>query len=439
MKFENVKSEGMKYDYKVVLSAEEIENELIDAVSSRAKTFKMQGFRPGHVPFDIVRKSVEPRVLQDVFDKLISKACDQILKDLKITDIATRPTYKFETNYKKGKDVTLTISIEAAPSFELKDFKCKITKITPVITDQEIAEAKESLIKNNPVFEKADKDYVIKPGDRVSYTAKCFVNGVESKKKSFENSVVLPLEIPADAEFLKGFIGKKIKETFEFKPATEKNTVYHFTVKSIKQALLDLSFEEYATKSGFKTAEELEKHIRYNLERNINELSFMYHKQQILAELGQQYKFDLPETIVAQETRNVVANIKRELEKEKRKGTASEEDLKKTDEDFAKEYAELIRQRVLLGYILNKFSKKYSITASDAEVRNAIIQEANSNPLYASNIIAHYTSTQGALAYKRAEIVENKVIEHLISLAEHEEIKKTLEEVNKLVEEILEN
>ncbi len=439
MKFENVKSEGMKHDYKVIFSAENIENELVDAVSKKAKTFEAQGFRPGHVPFDIVRKNVESTVLRDVFDKLISKACDKILQDLKITDIAIRPTYKFETNYEKGKDVSITISIEAAPNFELKDFKCKITKITPLIEEQEISEAKELLVKNNPVFEKTDKDYVIKPGDKVSYTAKCFVNGVESKKKSFENVVVLPLEIPDDAEFLKGFIGKRVRESFEFTPATEKNAVYRLRTKSIKQAVLDLSFEDYSIKSGFKTSEELEKHIKDKLERKINEISFIYHKQQILNELSQQYNFDLPETIVAQETKNVVANIKRELKKEKNAGTAKEEDLKKTDEDFAKEYADLIKQRVLLGYILDKFSKKYNITASDNEVSNAIMQEARNNPLYANNIIAHYTNTQGAFAYKRAEIVEKKVIEHLISLAEYDEIKKTFSEVNKLVDEILEN
>lgn len=439
MKFENVKSEGMKRDYKVILSAEEIESNITEAVAKRAKTFKMQGFRPGHVPLDIVRKNVEAGVLQEVFDKLISNACSAILKELKLTDMATRPTYKFETNYERGKDVILTISIEAAPDFELKDFKCKITKIIPVVTDKEILEAKKNLIKDNPIFEKAEKDYIIKPGDKVLFYAKCFVNGVESKKKSFENSVVLPIDIPNDAEFLQGFIGKKVKETFEFKPATEKNTIYQFTVKSIKKALLDLPFEEYAMRNGFKTAAELEKHIKDSLETRINEVSFVYHKHQILKKLGEQYSFDLPETVIAQETKNVVANIKKELAREKREGTANEEDLKKTDEDFAKEYESLIRQRVLLGYILNKFAKQYNISANDNEVKDVIMQEVNKNPAYASSIIAHYTGNQSALAYKRAEIVEKKVIEHLISLVEYEEIQQTFEEASKLVDEALDN
>lgn len=439
MKFENVKSEGMKYDYKVVLSAEEVEASVVDAISKKAKTFRMQGFRPGHVPFDIVRKNVEASVLQDVLDKLISNACDQILKDLKATDIATRPTYKFETNYEKGKDITLIISVETAPNFELKEFECKIMKIIPVVTDEEIAEAKKGLIKNNPIFEKAEKDYVIKQGDKVSYFAKCFVNGAESKKKSFENNVVLPIEIPADAEFLKGFVGKRVKEVFDFTPATEKSTVYQFTVKSIKKALLDLSFEEYANKKGFKTTDELEAHIKAGIEKRINDASFIYHKHQVLKEIGDRYDFDLPETIVAQETKNVVANIKKELAKEKREGTASEEDLKKTDEDFAKEYESLIRRRVLLGYVLNRFAKQYGITANDNEVRESILAEVETNPLYASSIIAHYTSNQGAIAYRRAEIVEKKVVEHLVSLAKCEEINKTLAETNKMVDEILEN
>ncbi len=439
MNFEKIKTEGMKHEYNVTLSAKDIESHIMDAVSQKAKTFKMHGFRPGHVPLDIVRKNTEGLVLQNVLDTLISDACNVIIKELAAGDLATRPTYKFDSAYEPGKDVTLTLYIETAPSFELKDFKTKINKVIPNVTDKDIEQTKQNLVKKDPIFEKANKDYAIQPGDRVSYSAECLVNGVKSKKKSFENSITIPFEIPSDAEFLQGFVGKKIHETFDFAPATEKNTIYKFTVKSIKKALRDIPFDEYAKKKGFRNDQELCDAIRKNLENAINDTAFIYHKHQILNFLADEYSFDLPQTIVEQETKNVVANIKKELENEKRKGAATEADLKKTDEDFRKEYEAVIKKRVLLGYVLNKFAKKYNIGITDNELKSSILEEARKNPAIADHIIAYYTSNHNAVAYRKAEILEKKVIQHLISLAEYNEVSKTLEEVNKLVDEILEN
>jgi trigger factor len=328
--------------------------------------------------------------------------------------------------------------VETVPDFELKEFKGKITKITPLIEKKIIEAAKKSLMDSDPILVKADRDYVIKPGDGVSYRAQYIVNGTPSKKKSFENSMLIPQNLPEDIPFLNGFIGKKIGESFDFSPEGSHDVTCRLTIKSIKKSLLHLSFEEYAEIKGFKSAEELEKIIVEALEADIKKSAFIYHKQQILNILVKEYNFDLPKSIVEQETRNVIARIRQEIDKERAHGEATEEDLKKTDEDFAIEYGDLIRKRVLLGYILNKFAKKYGITVDNNEVKNAIIAEANSNPSRANDIIKYYATYPTAAEYLRAEIVEMRVIMHLIDMSECEEVEKTKKEVEKLVDKILE-
>lgn len=436
MNFENLKSDGMRYEYKVVLSANEIEDQILNAVKDRAKSFKMQGYRPGHVPLEIVRRNVENSIIKDVFDDLISKACREVIKDSKTKDLATRPTYKFETNYEKGKDVALTLTFEVAPDFKLQSYEMEIEKVVPNVSEKDVEEARKQLIMTSPVYEKADKNYAIHAKDEVSYHATCYNKGVESKKKSFSNTILIPDAIPEGAEFLSNFVGKKIGDSFDFTPATDKNLKYKVMVKAIKKAKTSIKPEDYAKEKGFKDLKELDEAIKSRLESEINAQAFLYHKNQILEVLEKQYKFDLPKGIVEREMESVIASIKRELAAEAEK--TKKKQPEKTDEELKKEYAEVVNKRVLLGYILNKIAKEENITATDREVQNVILTEINRNPMNANALIQYYKNNPGAISYKQAEIIEHKVIAFLLSKSKGKEVAKTKKEIDEIVNKLLE-
>lgn len=440
MKFEILNKEEMSVACKVIFSHNDIEKKVDEAVKKRAVNFKMDGFRKGHVPLKIVRSHVENQVLQGSLESLISSASDQILSELGNPDLTSKPVYKFISNYQKEKDLELALTFELAPVFELLPYNnLKIKKIIPSVSKDEINKESEILVKTLPLFEKAPNDYIIKALDKVSYQANCFVNGVESKKKSFSNIIQIPESVPSDAEFINNFIGKKIGESFEFVPATDKSSKYIVVIKLVEKALTELSLDEYASKSDFKTVDKLHEFVKNQIEAEINSSAFLYHKQQILEYMGGVYDFKLPKPVLENEMRNVIASIKRELEHEKLQGTASEEDLKKTDDDLRKEYSEVVNKRVLLGYVLNKIAKTEKINASEKEVQNAILFEMRRNPLNAERILEYYSNNQGAIAYKKAEIIEQKVILFLIDKAEKEEEKKTKQEMKEMLDKIFED
>ena len=437
MNFENIKSDGMSFEYKVTFLAKEIESNIEKEVEKRAKTFKMQGFRPGHVPLNIVRSNVENSVIKDVLENLISEACKSVIKDAKVQDLASKPTYKFEDRYEKGKDLNLTMFIEVAPSFELRPYEMEITKVLPKVSEKEINDATETLMKTSPIYEKAEFGYQVKSKDEVSYRADCYNKGVESKKKSFSNNIIIPDVIPEDAEFLKNFVGKKVGESFDFIPATDKNLTYKITVKSIRKALTDLSVEEFAKKRNFKDVKEMQDAIKEKLEADINNQAFIYHKNQILEKLEKEYKFDLPQGILDQEMNSVLKNVKQEAEAAAKKEGKKPEI--KSDEELKKEYADIVRKRVLLGYVLNKIAKEEKITATEKEIQQAIIAEINSNPNMAQIIVDYYSKNPEAVAYKKAEIIEYKVISFLISKAKTTEVEKTKKEIDEIVNKLLED
>jgi trigger factor len=439
MNIEKIKTSGMRYDYRVVLSANEVDERIVEAVGKKAKTFKMHGFRPGRVPFNIVRKNVESSILPKVLEELASDACKSVVKEIGSAEIAVPPTYKFVSQYKSGQGIVLEVIVETAPEFELHEFKCVLNKVVPNIRDEDVLAQKKSIMDNFPVFKKTNKEYSIQCGDEISYTVKCYVNGTEDKKGGYSNALRLPVELPEEEVFLKRFIGLKVHEFFEHSSVKNPAEMLIITITSIRERLNDLTDEQYVSESGLVSLDEFDRMARLSVELGINRLAFIYHKQQILDVLSNEYAFDLPETVVRQETKNVVANIRRELEREKIDGTVDKADLTKTNDDFAAEYEPIIKKRVLLGYVLNKFARKYGITASFEEVETAIVTSAKLNNQDLRLVEEFYAKNPAAIAYKRAEIIEEKVITHLLSLAEGHELQKTEKEINELVEKILED
>lgn len=436
MKFEASKSKGLRHEYDVVISAEDIENKVVEIIKSKAKTFKMQGFRLGHVPLNIVRSNLEDKAINEALDILVSNASKEVVKESKVTSLATNPMYRVKEKYEKGKDLGIIIYFDETPSFDLKPYELKIEKIIPKVSKKEIDETIKRIIGNSPVYEKAEPGYAVKPKDEVSYHATCYNGGVESRKKSFSNVVMVPDVIPEGAEFLKNFVGKKVGEVFDFVPATDKNLTYKIEVKSINKAMIDIAPEEYAKHRGFEDIKKFEEAIKMRLEEEINDLAFIYHKSQILEQFAKDYKFELPQEIYDREMRMAIANYKQEENASVSKPT-TKDTTSKSDEEIKKELEEIVNKRCILGYVLSKISEKEKITINDEEIKSAIEEEINKNPIYAQRIIDYYTKTPGAVDYKKAAILERKVIDFLLTKSTSNEVKKSKKEVQKIVDDLL--
>ena len=437
MKFEKVKSEGLRHEYDVVISAEDIENGIVEIVKNKAKTYKMQGFRPGHVPLNIVRNNFEATATKESLDTLISNASRTVVNESGVAKLATNPMYKIKGQYEKGKDLEITLYFDETPSFELKSYDLKIEKVVPNVSQQEIDVAIKHTMDAFPVYDKAEPDYVVKPKDMVSYHATCYNKGVESKKKSFSNVIIVPDVIPEGAEFLGNFVGKKVGEAFDFIPATDKNLTYKVEIKSIEQAITDITPEDYAKRKGLSDKKALEDAIRAQIENEVNNLAYVYHKSQILEQFSKDYKFAIPQEVFDREMNIAVASYKREEGSDAPiSKPTKQEKKKKSDEEIKEELKDVVNKRCILGYVLNKISEKEKITVSEADINAALNAEISRNPRNAQNIIDCYTNNPGALDFKKAEILERKVIDFLLTKTTGKEVKKTKEELEKTLGEL---
>ncbi|MDR0640502.1 MAG: hypothetical protein LBF65_02115 [Holosporales bacterium] len=433
MILEKVKADGLRNEFKVVFNADEIEGRISDVVLEKAKTFKMHGFRPGHVPLHIVRNAVEGSARRDVLESLISDACSEILKQIGSRDFATRPMYRFENDGEVGSDITVTIVAEAIPSFELLPFSCKMRRVIPKVSDEEVRESSEAFFKVVPLFEKAERGYAVQNGDEVTYIAIRYNNGVESKKIS-RKSEIIPEEFTEDTGHFKEFLGKKVGDSFYIAPdESQQNIKDKIIIKTVKRRVTSSIVEEREKRDG--NVGNFDTIIREQIVREINELAYIYHKNQILESLKDQYDFPLPQSILISEVKQVVAEVKRDI-LGREEGTGEKQDMP-TDSQIAAEYMDVIKQRVTLGYVLNKMAQEVGLEVSNKELYGVLTEEIQRNAAMRDQILNYYKEHPDAIEYRRAEVKEYKVISYLITKAETEDVEMTRQEIRDLVDDLL--
>ncbi len=435
IKIEKMSSEGMKSVYKISVPAENVKNYLDAEAQLKGKNFKMPGFRPGHVPVSIIRNKFKDDIKKGALDKIISSACNDLLKTEKIEELAVRPVYELESEFDDNKELTFRLTVEVAPIFEIKPYDFEVSKAIPNVTQADIEEFRNNIMKNSPIYEESKADDVIQSLDKVTYKAVYSKSGEVDASKDINNSVIIPTECADDEKFLKSITTRKVGDTFDFAPDDQQEVVYKVSIEKIEKAIKDIKPEDYAVKTGFKDLKEWDDVIKRHIENSIKSQSYLYHKSQIIEALMKQYSFDLPQTVVDRETQVVLNQIKAEREESRKKGEKIDE---KTDEELKEEYKDTIDKRVLLGYIFNKIARKENITATDDELNQSVLNEINQNPQLANQILDYYRKNPFLLTYKRAEITEHKVVDFLMSHAKSKDEPVTLKEINEKVQKLLE-
>ena len=435
--FVKISTDGLQSKYKITFPASLIEETVITAAREKAKTVKMPGFRPGKVSLPIVRSRYKHEINKNAIEFLVSNTCNQIIKEENIKELALRPSYVFDNDqnvFEEGKDISVIVTIDSIPTFDIKPYDFEITKIIPNITEEAIIEARNNIMKNSPAYIKIKENREIKENDRVHYAAEYFHKGIADASKNIDSFVIIPDSNNRDL-FIQSFINKKVNDSFEFVLPNNKKISYKVTIKEIQVQDPSIDATQYAIARGFKSLDEFNGAIKNQIENNINNQAYLYHKSQIIEALVKEYNFELPKSVVEQEKRSILRQIRKEREKAQSNGEKLDP---KTDNELMEEYSDIVNKRVLLGYVFSKIAKQEGIEATDDELNNAVLNEINSRPGLGDRILDYYRNNPGALNYKKAEITEQKVVNFLISKVKTKEEKKTEKEINDLVKALLE-
>lgn len=408
-----------------------------DAFDEMVKNFQRQaalpGFRPGKAPKDMVAKRYETDIQDEVKKKLIPDAYREAIKEQKL-DVVGYPDIE-EIQFGKDQPLQFAATIETAPEFEMPEYKGLPAKREKGdVTDEDVQKAIDMLRERQTNFqtvtrEAKEGDVVVvnytgtsdgKPITEIAPTAKGL-----TEQKNFWINIEKESFIPGFAEQLTGAkAGDKRTVNVDF-PADfvtpqlqGKKGVYEVEVVEVKEKVLPELNDEFAKSYGAENMEKLREGVRTDL---ANELKYKKDRSvrgQVVQALLDNVKCELPESIVLQETRNVVYNIVNENQK---RGVAKEVIDQQKNEIFNSANA-TAKDRVKASFLFQKIAEKENIKVEQNEVLQRIQQLAATYQMPPDKFVKELQKRNGVPEIYE-QLQSEKVIDFLVQNAKIEEVE----------------
>ncbi len=421
-------TQGLQRKMTIALPAEDINSAVTERLQSLGKTTRMNGFRPGKVPFNVLKKRFEPQVRSEVLGSLINQSFYDAVQQEKLRP-AGQPEIAPEDEKDNGADgFSYIATFEVYPEFE-PVFNDKITVTKPMVSieDSDVDEMIESLQKQRVDYTAveraaADDDQII-----IDFTGR--IDGEEFEGGKAEKA---PLVLGSGA-MIEGFEAQLIglsagdtktiqitfPEDYQAEHLAGKAAEFDINVHEVKESFIPELNEELIKSFGIEdgTLESLKADITKNMERELKQRVDNEVKTQIMDGLLELNPIDIPEALVKEEIGRQKEQMMQQMP-----GDADASFL--GDELFA----EQAQRRVRLGLVVGEIVQKSEIKADAAAVRGQVETMASSyqDP---QQVIDYYYSNPEMLRNVEGLVLEEAVTAKVLDASTVTEEKRSFQDM----------
>ena len=407
----------------IEIPVERVNEEIDKAYSAIQKKAKIQGFRPGKAPMQLIKRTYSDAMRDDVMRRLYQQTLYKAMDDHKVEPIDS-PTIESDI-LEPGVPFKYSAIIEVMPQILLNEYAGLIVNkeiyvSKPESIDDELKRMQENMAQLIPLEENA----VVENGHMVSVDYSIAVVGSPE-----ENSGTQSEEIEVGSNrLIPGFeaqlVGLKTGESKEFtldlpvagetEDSIGKKGLFAVTIKEIKRKELPELDDEFAQQFGeYDTMDELrakmvEYHEKHETDRIDNEF-----KERVIQALIQKNPLDVPESMIKRQLDHMFENLKNRL-----KSQQMSLDMMGLDADgFRARFRDDAIDKVRGGLLLMALVEKENVSVSDEDLTLHYEKIAAGNPDMLNRIIEYYSTNQNAKNSIISEIKENKAISLLIDRA----------------------
>lgn len=421
MSIKEIKSGTLYKEYSLEIPYEEI-NQIIELkINEILPTVSLPGFRKGKAPLSIVRKKYENNILSEAIENLIQDKTKDLLEKKKLKPF-TQPKIDLK-KYEKNQPIEVDVKIDLEPEIKLKDFNLiKLNKY-------EIDIDKALIQKNYSDFLQSQKKYVsIKNNREIKKSDKILIDlltkdevAPDFLKLQKKLPIIIDSEYQVLPEISSKIIEKKLKrgmkETLSLdvskalKLSKKKMINFDIEIIEIQESVPFVVDKEFLDKNGLKNEEDLKNNLEISFKSQYENGLKQIEKKELMDILDKEYNFDLPEGIVKQEFKDILQRI----ENAKKEGTLDEDDKKLNNDELSKRYKEISERRVKLSILMQFIAKENKILVDEKELSNGMMQYASQYPGQEKEIIEYFKKNPSAIETVRGPLLEQKVIENIIS------------------------
>lgn len=409
-----------KLERKMTLSlpVEAIQSEVNTRLKKIARTVKMDGFRPGKVPMNVVAQRYGYNVQYEVMNDKVGEAFFNAANEAKLR-VAGQPKINEKDGAPEG-ELAFEAVFEVYPEVKIGDLDtAEVEKLTTEVSDTAIDKTVDILRKQRRTFAQRPHDAAAQDGDRatVDFEGKIdgetfsggkaedfqFILGDGQMLKEFEEatrgmksgeSKTFPLAFPAD---------------YHGKDVAGKTADFMVTVKKLEAANLPEVNEALAKSLGIAdaTVDGLRADIKKNLEREVKFRLLARNKTAVMDALLAKAELDLPNASVQAEIARLLEGARADL---KKRGIKDADKVAIPDDVFRPQ----AERRVRLGLVVAELVRTNNLQATMDQLK-AHIQELAASYEKPSDVERWYLSDNNRLAEVEAIVLENNVTDFVLS------------------------
>ncbi|MBM1309818.1 trigger factor [Sulfitobacter mediterraneus] len=431
-------NEGLKRGYAITVTAAELDAKVNEKLVEAQPEVEMKGFRKGKVPMALLKKQFGQRVMGEAMQESIDGAMNDHFE--KSGDRpAMQPEVKMTNeDWKEGDDVEVTMTYEALPEIpELDMSKIKLEKLVVKADDAAVDEALANLAETAQDFKARKKGSKAKDGDQVVMD---FVGKVDGEAFEGGSAEDYPLVLGSNS-FIPGFeeqlVGVKageekavtvsFPEDYQAEHLKGKEATFDCTIKDVKEPVAAEVDDELAKKFGAEDLAGLKAQIAERLEAEYAGASRAVMKRGLLDQLDSMVDFDLPPTLVETEAGQIAHQLWHD-------DNPDVEGHDHPEIETKEEHTKLATRRVRLGLLLAELGQKAEVQVTDAEMTQAIMNQARQYPGQERQFFEFVQQNQQMQQQLRAPLFEDKVIDHIADNAEVSEKEISKDDLQKAVE-----
>lgn len=383
MKVEKKELANSQIELSVEVPSDELQPYLEKGAQKVSEQVKIEGFRPGKAPYDILKQKIgEMTILEEAAHLFVEKQVDEIIKENLIgQDPVGQPRIEI-TKLAPGNSMEFKVVISLLPKISLGEYKGFNIKIEPVkVAKEELEKTLRDLREMRA--KEVISDQSAKLGDKVIIDVEMFLDKVPVEGgQSKDVAVILGKDyfVPG---FDKKIEGGKKHDAREFSLLYPDNhhqgnlagkmVDFKVQIKEIYDRQIPELNDEFAAIFQFKNIEELSKALEENIEHEKEHQAEHKYEAEMLEKIINNTKFgDLPEILMNNEIQVMLGELEQSLSQQGAKLEDYLNHLKKSKEQLMLDLSPSALKRVKTALAIREIAIIEKIKVSEKEIDDKI-------------------------------------------------------------------
>ena len=412
-------------------------NEQFEARLKRtAKTAKINGFRPGKVPLNVVRREYGAGIYQEVVNDVIRDTVFEAIQQEKINAVGMPNIDKVEN---KDDALVYQATVEVYPEVEVNAFDAlEIERKKSEVNDKDVDQMIENLQKQRASW--TETKGMAKKDMQVTFDFEGTVDGEKFEGGTAEDFKLVLGSGRMIPGFEDGIVGMKkgeekvidvtFPEDYQAENLAGKSAQFKITVKLVEKQKLPEIDAEFLKIFGLTEEEGVEKlkaDVRKNMEREVMNGLRNQVKAATFDALVAANEVEVPAAMLSQEIDRQRQQMIQQFTQQFGAQGAQAFDSSMLPDDLFKEQAE---KAVKLGVLVSKVLADAKIEVDPARVE-AYINDMASSYEDPTEVIEYFKNDKQQRAQIEAVVLEDQIVDHILAAAKVTDTDVSYEELLK--------